>query len=386
MQSILSIVIPTYGRDAVLVDSLRHLLALTDEADEVLVIDQSASHDTETESFLSESHRDGCIRWIRHHPPGTVGAMNRGVLEAKGDIVLFLDDDIIPDANLIRAHFKAYEKHPEAWAVVGQVIQEENAEMLKSEKLKMDTEAKDGEENAEKLKTEMLKLGTGAKDRGENAETLSEGCEAVGKMLQLEDGMSGRKSRSQAGLVSDFQRFSISAFFSKRASALRKDLDFPFNSTSPAWVENVMAGNLSVRRERFLQLGGFDANFTPPVSYRFETEFAKRLVAAGGRIRFEPAASIRHLRAPSGGTRSRGSHMSSASPIHGVGDYYYALLCGQGWDRVRYMARRPFREVRTQFHLRHPWWIPVKFVGELRAILAAWRLYRQGPKLLQMER
>jgi GT2 family glycosyltransferase len=167
------------------------------------------------------------------------------------------------------------------------------------------------------------------------------------------------------------------------AVSLTRDLRFAFNGHEPAWVTNVMAGNLCVKRERALAVGGFDANFTPPVAYRFETEFAKRLVAAGGRIRFEPAASIRHLRASRGGTRSQGSHLNSASPVHGVGDYYFALRCGRGWERAWYMARRPFREVRTRFHLRHPWYIPVKLIGEMRALLLALRLWRQGPRLLR---
>lgn len=130
MQSIVSIVIPTYGRDAVLVDSIRQLLALAVSADELLVIDQTATHEPETEAALSGWDADGCIRWIRHQPPGVVGAMNRGLREAKGDLVLFLDDDIVPGANLVVAHRQAYVEHPEAWAVVGQVIQRGNAETL----------------------------------------------------------------------------------------------------------------------------------------------------------------------------------------------------------------------------------------------------------------
>ena len=46
------------------------------------------------------------------------------------------------------------------------------------------------------------------------------------------------------------------------------------------------------------------------------------------------------------------------------------------------MACRPFREVRTRFHLRHPWFVPVKLLGEMRALLLALRLWRQGPRLL----
>lgn len=130
MQPIILIVIPTYGRDAVLVDSIRQLLALAVPADEFMVIDQSLSHEPEAEAALSGWDAEGRIRWIRHQPPGVVGAMNRGIREANGDLVLFLDDDIVPDANLVVAHLQAYVEHPEAWAVVGQVIQRENAETL----------------------------------------------------------------------------------------------------------------------------------------------------------------------------------------------------------------------------------------------------------------
>ncbi len=349
----LSIVIPTYGRDNVLCDTIRALIALETRADEILVVDQTLEHESATAERLAAWEAEGRIRWIRHQPPGTVGAMNRGVLEARRDIVLFLDDDIVPDDNLIRGHVKAYEKHPEAWAVVGQVIQPEDV----------------GEKDNREFRGEPQK--TQKDTEGETAGPILKSSES--------NLFHSPNSRFKYPLLC-ILRFLRLPFFSP--SFLRQDLDFDFSGTDPAWVENVMAGNLSVRRERFLQLGGFDENFIPPVSYRFETEFAKRLIAAGGRIRFEPAASIRHLRVPSGGTRSRGSHLTSGSPIHGVGDYYFALRCGRGWQRLSYILRRPFREVCTRFHLRHPWWIPLKFVGELRAIWAALRLYRKGPKLL----
>lgn len=78
-KSFISIVIPTYGRDAVLVDSIRQLLALAVPADELLVIDQTLEHDEETEKRLSGWDAEGRIRWIRHQPPGHVGGLNRGL-------------------------------------------------------------------------------------------------------------------------------------------------------------------------------------------------------------------------------------------------------------------------------------------------------------------
>jgi len=303
----ISVVIPTYRRGPVLLDTLRHVLALDPAPSEILIVDQTEWPEPEVAEVLAQMETEGRIRWLRHAPPSIPQAMNRGLLEAKGHIVLFLDDDIIPQLDLVTCHRQAYESYPEAWAVAGRILQPEDEE----------------------------------------------------------NGVSTDRQPS-----TDF-------------SFLRQDLDFSFAGNNPAWVTNVMAGHLSVNRDRALAAGGFDENFIPPVSFRFETEFAKRLVAAGGKIRFEPQASLQHLRAGSGGTRSQGSHLTSASPVHGVGDYYYAKRWGKGWGRMAYIVRRPFREVCTRFHLTHPWWIPVKLVGELRAIAFAFRLHRAGPRLLE---
>jgi GT2 family glycosyltransferase len=167
-----------------------------------------------------------------------------------------------------------------------------------------------------------------------------------------------------------------------RTHGFRAHLDFVFRSCERALVTNGMAGNLSVRRERALAVGGFDENFEG-AAYRFETEFCRRLCRAGGTILFEPAASIKHLRAPRGGTRMLGGHLTSASAAYGVGDYYFALRGEGGAERWAYLACRPFREVATRFHLRRPWFIPVKLLGELRALLRASQLVRRSPRLLR---
>ena len=143
-----------------------------------------------------------------------------------------------------------------------------------------------------------------------------------------------------------------------------------------------MAGNLSVRRDRAIEIGGFDENFIG-VAYRFETEFCRRIWQNGGKVLYEPAASIRHLRAESGGTRSYGNHLTSASPMHGVGDYYFALKHGVNSETVQYILKRSFKEIYTRFHLKHPWWIPVKLFGEMSALLLAIKLHKKGPKLIE---
>jgi GT2 family glycosyltransferase len=302
----LSLVIPTYRREKILLDTiclLQPLRAALDEASELLVIDQTEQHQLETEQTLAQWHQQGVIRWIRLPAAHLTRAMNTGLLEANGEIVLYLDDDIIPSTSLLQSHLSIHRQPTYCSAVVGQVLQ-------------------------------------------------------PGQIPE---------NRSQRHHTSPFWR----------------DFDFPFNSTQPAWIENAMAGNMSIQRMEALRIGGFDEHFPPPVAARFESEFAKRLIKYGGRIRFEPSASIHHLAATSGGTRSRGSHLTSASPRYGIGDYYFALRTARGWDRFWYILRKPFREVRTRFHLTHPWWIPAKLIGEVRAFAGALSLYRTPPALMR---
>ena len=164
-----------------------------------------------------------------------------------------------------------------------------------------------------------------------------------------------------------------------RAGSIR-DLHFRFNHDTPCDVQNVIGCNLSVDRERALALGGFDENFTD-VAYRFETEFALRVVQAGGRVRFEPAASLRHLKIPTGGVRAYGDHRRSARPSHSTGDYYFARLHAPAfWP---YVAERLRRNVATRYHLLHPWFIPPKLVGELRGLMSALARARGGQRLLR---
>ncbi len=156
---------------------------------------------------------------------------------------------------------------------------------------------------------------------------------------------------------------------------LLRDLEFRFNHDTACDVQNVIACNLSVDRARALAIGGFDENYVA-VAYRFETDFALRIVAAGGRVRFDPAAPVRHLKIPTGGVRAYGDHRTSASPAHSVGDYYFAMRHAPQFGR--YVVQRLRRNVVTRFHLTHPWMIPAKLIGETRGLLLARRLHRKG--------
>lgn len=118
----LSVAIPTFGRDKVLIDSIFALLELDISPWELLIVDQTPLHEAACQAKLEQWHSEGHIRWLRLKRPSITGAMNVALMEAQGDRVLFLDDDIVPDPHLIEAHQQAGENHPEAM-VAGRVLQ-----------------------------------------------------------------------------------------------------------------------------------------------------------------------------------------------------------------------------------------------------------------------
>ena len=162
-----------------------------------------------------------------------------------------------------------------------------------------------------------------------------------------------------------------------RGAGFQTDLDFRFNGTRATEVASVISCNLSVDRAAALSSGGFDEGFIGS-AYRYETDFARRLLAAGQRILFAPEATLRHLRLPTGGTRSRGGHLEQPSPQHSFGDYYFALRHARGAELRGYVARRLVRETCNRYYLRHPWKLPRKLWTEIRALGWAWRAIRRS--------
>jgi len=152
-----------------------------------------------------------------------------------------------------------------------------------------------------------------------------------------------------------------------------RDLEYRFNHDQAGDVENVIACNLSVDRDKALSIGGFDENFIA-AAYRFESDFARRVVDAGGRIRFEPRASIEHLRIPTGGVRAHGDPRRTMAPTHSAGDYYFALRHIRSF--APYAMRRFRQNVLTRYTAAHPYLIPMKAIAEIRGYLLARRLAR----------
>lgn len=114
------IVIPTYQCEGILLDTVNALLLLDQGAAEILLLDQTRVHDPDTDLMLALLQEAGFIQWLKLERPSIPGAMNQGLVAARESIVLFLNDDIIPAANLIATHVRAHRK---ADLIAGQVLQ-----------------------------------------------------------------------------------------------------------------------------------------------------------------------------------------------------------------------------------------------------------------------
>lgn len=117
----ISIIIPTYNRDKPLVDCLNCLFKQDYPNFEIIVVDQSDKTYPEKEKYFKLNKKR--VVWIKDKIPNASRARNLGLKIAKGEIILFLDDDVVCKADLITNHILAY-SNDNIGAVAGRVISE----------------------------------------------------------------------------------------------------------------------------------------------------------------------------------------------------------------------------------------------------------------------
>ncbi len=132
---LVSVIVPTYGRDEVLCDTLQGLLGQDYPRYEVIVVSQATAHAESTRRFLAK-HQDR-IRALWLERPSLPKARNVGILEARGEFILFVDDDVIPSSSLISGHIAAY-GDPSIVGVAGQVLSPDRATVPTTEVGRLD--------------------------------------------------------------------------------------------------------------------------------------------------------------------------------------------------------------------------------------------------------
>jgi cellulose synthase/poly-beta-1,6-N-acetylglucosamine synthase-like glycosyltransferase len=114
-----SIVVPAYNEGPVIRQSIRSLLTLDYPCYEVLVIDDGSTDDTSARA-LEAAAGSSRVRVIRKGNGGKSSALNLGLIQARGSLVLNMDADSKLSSNTLRACVRHFED-PRVGAVAGNI-------------------------------------------------------------------------------------------------------------------------------------------------------------------------------------------------------------------------------------------------------------------------
>jgi glycosyltransferase involved in cell wall biosynthesis len=120
-----TVAIPTFNRSAFLRQTLEGIARQDYPQDcfETLVIDNNSRDDTARVAAEFAASKPG-LRYLQETKQGLDHARNRAIAEAKGDIILFGDDDILVEPDWITKMIAPFLEHPGAriGAIGGEVI------------------------------------------------------------------------------------------------------------------------------------------------------------------------------------------------------------------------------------------------------------------------
>ena len=294
-----SCVVPTYNRGRILIDTLADLLAQAPAPLEIICVDQTEAHEPEVEEQLTELAAHPLLRYIRVDFANAQMARNRGIAEAKAEVVILTDDDVRMGPGFAAAHWRNYADDPTIDAIAGQIL-------LPGE---------------------------------------------------------GRCSKFPKRYYWPCMGWSF----------------FLLNYDTRCDVINLSSCNMSVRRSKALEIGGFDEWYTH--TWHDDADFAWRLHLAGGRVVFDPLATLTHLLTPMGGKRPGGvnEHLTCNRDRWTVLFYFWLTHFGlKAWRDIWRHLRMGL--VRRAVLVR-PWLWPRGAADLLGGMREARRRIKVGPKL-----
>jgi GT2 family glycosyltransferase len=140
-------------------------------------------------------------------------------------------------------------------------------------------------------------------------------------------------------------------------------------------VASVRGCNHAVRREATLAIGGYDETYRGWL--REETDCILRLLWAGHRVTFEPAADVLHHESPSGGTRAVDESVADRMQCVMYFAWRHLWPRGEFWKDVTY---RQLREWGPRLLARQAGNSRLRlFGGMCAAVWRGWRLARRRP-------
>ncbi|HTL54123.1 MAG TPA: glycosyltransferase [Candidatus Limnocylindrales bacterium] len=191
------------------------------------------------------------------------------------------------------------------------------------------------------------------------------------------DGICGPVLEGEGKMVEALDR---RAFTSELGWLLR----FRKNYAHECETSFMMSGNVAVRREVFLNLGGMDENYDRG-AHREESDFAMRFRRAGYRFWYSPRCAICHLGpkgVPEGGARDGSAGKDFHYFHHCVGDWYFNLKFCTPRTVFPLLAASLRHFVFNRQTLDRPWRFPFAVMYWIAALPPAIVKRWQGPKLI----
>ena len=121
----LTAIICTYNRAKYIGPLLESIAAndLAKEEYEILLVDNNCTDNTrEVCETFAETHKDVTFRYVVESEQGLSAARNKGIHEAKGDVIVYIDDDALVDSWYLRTVAEYMSAHKEIDAIGGPII------------------------------------------------------------------------------------------------------------------------------------------------------------------------------------------------------------------------------------------------------------------------
>jgi O-antigen biosynthesis protein len=116
-----TVVVCTRDRPEMISRCLAGLAALTYRPLEIVVVDNAPPDDATREAFTRAVGSDPRFRYVREPRPGLSRARNRGLAEARGEIIAYTDDDVRVDPGWVEGVVRGFGRRHDVRCVTGLV-------------------------------------------------------------------------------------------------------------------------------------------------------------------------------------------------------------------------------------------------------------------------
>jgi glycosyltransferase involved in cell wall biosynthesis len=124
-----SVVVPTYNRLGRLRDVIAALeqQAFPSDAYEVIVVSDGSTDGTD--AYLETLRSAMRLQWLTQANRGPAAARNAGVQKAVGEFIVFIDDDVVPEPQLLQEHARSHREAARDVVVLGPLLTPEGFKM-----------------------------------------------------------------------------------------------------------------------------------------------------------------------------------------------------------------------------------------------------------------